>query len=78
MVTSGANANIMANWFPLALMPATRLWLMNLPEGSVESLTDLCEQFMSAFHGGYKRPGTMNDLHALIQRPCEMHGYFMQ
>ena len=39
---------------------------------------ELCEQFVNAFQGGYKRPGTVNDLLALVQRPGETQRSFMQ
>ena len=51
---------------------------MNQPEGSIRSWRDMCEQFVNAFQGGYKRPGTMNDLYALFQEPNEMLRHFMQ
>jgi hypothetical protein len=44
----------------------------------VRSWEDLCEQFVNAFQGGYKRPGTLNDLLALSQRPKETLRSFMQ
>ena len=71
MVAAGADDKVMANWFSMVLKPAVRSWLMNLPEKSVASWADLCDQFVSAFQGGYKRPGTMNDLHLVIQGPGE-------
>jgi hypothetical protein len=43
MVAAGVDAKIMANWFPLAVMPTTWSWLMNLPEGSIESWAQLCD-----------------------------------
>ena len=55
-----------ANWFPLALGPSAQRWIMHLPEASIWSWPDLCEQFVNAFQGGYKRPGTMGDLHSLV------------
>jgi hypothetical protein len=78
MVATGANDWIMANWFPLALTPSARSWLMNLPKGSVESWADLCYQFVSVFQGGFKCPGTMADLQAIVQKPGEMLRSFMQ
>ena len=78
MVASGADDKVMANWFPMAMKPAVRSWIMNLPERSVGSWADLCDQFVSAFQGGYKRPGTMNDLHLVIQGPEERMRGFMQ
>ena len=67
----GGNTKVMANWFPLALQPETRSWLMNLPPNSIRSWDDLCEQFVGAFQGGYARPGVVGDLHILVQQPGE-------
>ena len=50
---AGGNTKVMANWFPLALQPETRSWLMNLPPNSIRSWDDLCDQFVGAFQGGY-------------------------
>ena len=78
MVAAGADDKVMANWFPMALRPAVRSWLMNLPEKSVASWADLCDQFVSAFQGGYRRLGTTNDLHLVIQGPEERLRSFRQ
>jgi hypothetical protein len=45
---------------------------------TVHSWEDLCEEFINTFQGGYKRPGTLNDLLALSQRPKETLCSFMQ
>jgi hypothetical protein len=66
------NERVMENWFPLALKPNARSWLMNLPEGTVKSWPDLCNQFIGAFEGRYKCPGVVSDLHNLVQKPGEM------
>ena len=78
LAAAGADHKVMANWFPLALGPSAQKWIMNQPEGSIRSWRDLCEQFVNAFQGRYKRPGTMNDLYALVQEPGEMLHHFMQ
>ena len=78
MAAAGADHKVMANWFPLALGLLAQKWIMNIPEGSIRSWRDLCEQFVNAFQGGYKRPGTMNDLYALVQELNEMLCHFMQ
>jgi hypothetical protein len=49
-----------------------------MPEGCIWSWLDLCEKFVYAFQGGYKCPGTMNDLHALVQKPEETLRHYMQ
>lgn len=69
----------MANWFPLALKPNARSWLMNHPAGSVSSWQDLCDQFVSGFQGRYKHPSTISVLHLLIQKTDEtLHKYIQR
>src|SRR5664279_1744907 len=69
---------VMANWFPMALKEAACMWLMNLPEGSVSSWGELCEQFVANFKGTYERPLTLNDLRAVRQRPGETLRKYIQ
>lgn len=63
IVAAGGRKRALANWFPMALKPSIRSWLMNLPESSISSWDDLCKQFVGSFQGGYKRPGMPSDLH---------------
>jgi hypothetical protein len=77
-IVDGGNPHVLANWFPLALMAPASDWLLHLPRGSVWSWEHLCEQFVNAFQGRYKRPGTLNDLLVLSQHPKEMLRSFMQ
>ena len=37
MVAAGADQRVMANWFLLALGPTPQKWIMNQPEGSIQS-----------------------------------------
>jgi hypothetical protein len=37
ILAAGGNGAIMANYFPVALTGTTRSWLMNLPEGTLDS-----------------------------------------
>jgi hypothetical protein len=37
ILAAGGNEAIMANYFPVALMGTVRSWLMNLPEGTLDS-----------------------------------------
>ncbi|XBI15320.1 hypothetical protein VPH35_057756 [Triticum aestivum] len=68
----------MANWFPLALEGSARSWLMNLPEGSISSWEELCEQFVASFKGTYKQPATISDLQAVKQRPRDTLRQYVQ
>jgi hypothetical protein len=38
---------------------------MNLPEASIASWGELCEQFVANFRGTYEHPCTRNDLRAV-------------
>jgi hypothetical protein len=42
ILAAGGNEVVMANYFPVALIGTARLWLMNLPEGSLMSWQELC------------------------------------
>jgi hypothetical protein len=51
---------------------------MNLPEGTLDSWSELCHQFMANFESAYARPGNETDLHAIQQRPGESLRTFTQ
>jgi hypothetical protein len=68
----------MANYFPVALTGMARSWLMNLPEGTLDSWSELCYQFMTNFESIYDQPGNNTDLHAVEQRPEESLRSFIQ
>jgi hypothetical protein len=68
----------MANYFSVALTGTVRSWLMNLPEGTLDSWSELCHQFMANFESAYARPGNETDLHAIQQRPGESLRTFTQ
>ena len=78
VLAAGGNEKVLANWFPLALKPHIRSWLMNLPESSISSWADLCNHFVGAFQGGYKRPGMPSNLHVLPQGPDESLRKYVQ
>jgi hypothetical protein len=42
ILTVGGNEVIMANYFPVALIGMARSWLINLPEGTLDSWSELC------------------------------------
>jgi hypothetical protein len=74
----GGNEAVMANYFPVALMGTARSWLMNIPEGTLHSWSELCHQFTANFESTYARPGNETDLHAIQQRPRESLLSFVQ
>jgi hypothetical protein len=49
ILTAGGNEAIMVNYFPVALTEIARSWLMNLPEGTLDSWSELCHQFTANF-----------------------------
>jgi hypothetical protein len=67
ILTAGGNEAVMANYFLVALMRMARSWLMNLPEGTLHSWSELCCQFTANFESAYARPGNETDLHAIQQ-----------
>jgi hypothetical protein len=69
---------IMANYFPVALTGTAQSWLMNLPEGTLDSWPELCRQFTANFESAYARPGNETDLHAIQQRLGESLRSFIQ
>jgi hypothetical protein len=78
ILTVGGNEAVMVNYFPVALTGMARLWLMNLPEGSLTSWVELCRQFVASFKRTYARLGNKVDLHTMQQCPGESLRSFMQ
>jgi hypothetical protein len=78
ILAAGGIETIMANYFLVALTGMARSWLMNLPEGSLDSWSELCHQFMTNFESAYARPGNETDLHAIQQHPGESLRTFVQ
>ena len=75
---AGSDDRVMANWFPMSLKDAAHSWLMNVPEASIRSWGELCEQFVANFKGTYEHPLSLNDLHALKQRQGETLRKYIQ
>jgi hypothetical protein len=71
ILAAGGNVAVMANYFPVALTGTARSYLMNLPEGTLHSWSELCRQFTANFESTYARPGNETDLHAIQQCPEE-------
>ena len=44
---------------------------MHLPENSISSWADLCNEFVGAFTGGHQEPGRPSDLQVLPQKEGE-------
>jgi hypothetical protein len=62
---TGGNEAIMVNYFRVALTGTAKSWLMNLPERTIDSWSELCCQFTVNFESAYARPGNETDLHAI-------------
>jgi hypothetical protein len=78
ILAAGGDEAIMANYFPVALTGTAGSWLMNLPEGTLDSWPELCRQFTTNFESAYARPGNETELHAVQQRPRESLRSFIQ
>jgi hypothetical protein len=78
ILAAGENETIMANYFPIALTETTQSWLMNLPEGTLDSWSELCHQFMINFESTYARSDNETDLRVTQQRPGESLRSFIQ
>jgi hypothetical protein len=68
----------MANYFHIALTETARSWLMNLPERTLDSWSELCRQFTANFESVYARPDNETDHHAIQQCPGESLCSFVQ
>jgi hypothetical protein len=65
MLAAGGDEVIMANYFPVALTRMARSWLMNLPEGTLNSWSELGRQFTVNLESAYARSGNETDLHTV-------------
>ncbi|GJN38285.1 hypothetical protein PR202_gb27313 [Eleusine coracana subsp. coracana] len=52
----------MANYLPVCLDPAVRIWLTSLLEESITSWGDLNRKLIESFHATCSRPGNHFDL----------------
>ena len=75
---AGGDDKVMANWFSHALKDSALSWLLNLPEDSIDSWEELCQQFVANFKGTYERALIYNDLRAVRQKPGETLRRYIQ
>ncbi|GJN20393.1 hypothetical protein PR202_gb07765 [Eleusine coracana subsp. coracana] len=61
----------MANYLPVFLEPAVRIWLTSLPEESVTSWGDLNRKLIESFQATCNRPGNHFDLTRIKQKGDE-------
>jgi hypothetical protein len=62
---------VKANFLHTALTGATRSWLINLPEASIQSWDKLCAMFIGNFQDTYECPSTAETLKTIKQRHDE-------
>lgn len=69
----------MAKCLPMAVKDAARSSLLNLPEDSVSSWSDLRGLFVANFEGTHEHPLSVNDLFRVKQHPGEtLHKYIQR
>jgi hypothetical protein len=78
ILATGGDEAVMANYITVALTGMARSWLMILPEGTLDSWSELCHQFTANFESAYARPGNETDLHTIWQRQGESLRSFIQ
>ncbi|GJN13527.1 hypothetical protein PR202_gb00240 [Eleusine coracana subsp. coracana] len=59
---AGGDSYVMANYLPVCLDPAVRIWLTSLPEESITSWGDLNKKLIKSFQATCNRPGNHFDL----------------
>lgn len=74
----GRDEKVLANYFPLALRTNVRPWLVHLPENSISSWADLCNEFVGAFTGGHQEPRQLSNLYVLLQKEGETLWKYIQ
>jgi hypothetical protein len=62
---------VKANFLSTVLTGATRLWLINLPKGSVTLWDHLCAMLIGNFQGTYEHPSTVETLKTIKQKHDE-------
>jgi hypothetical protein len=68
---TGGDDRVTANFLPTALTGTVRSWLINLPEGSINSWDQLCATFIGNIQGTYERPSTAETLRTIRQKHDE-------
>ncbi|GJN40077.1 hypothetical protein PR202_gb29245 [Eleusine coracana subsp. coracana] len=66
--SAGGDSYIMANYLPICLDPAVRIWLTSLPKESITSLGDLNRKLTESFQATCNRPGNHFDLTRIKQK----------
>ncbi|GJN25105.1 hypothetical protein PR202_gb12892 [Eleusine coracana subsp. coracana] len=69
--SAGGDSYIMANYLPVCLDPAIRIWLTSLPEESITSWGDLNKKLIECFQATCNRLGNHFDLTQINQKTDE-------
>ncbi|GJN41374.1 hypothetical protein PR202_gn00741 [Eleusine coracana subsp. coracana] len=69
--SAGGDSYVMANYLPVCLDPAVRIWLASLPEESVTSCGDLNRKLIECFQATCNRSGNHLDLTQVKQKGDE-------
>ncbi|GJN40022.1 hypothetical protein PR202_gb29184 [Eleusine coracana subsp. coracana] len=69
--SAGGDSYVMANYLPVCLDPAVRIWLTSLPEESVTSWGDLNRKLIESFQATCNQPGNHFDLTRIKQKGDE-------
>jgi hypothetical protein len=67
----GGDDQVKANYLPTALTDAARLWLNNLPKGTIYNWDQLCAIFIGNFQSTDERPSTVETLKTIKHKPDE-------
>ncbi|GJN28804.1 hypothetical protein PR202_gb16971 [Eleusine coracana subsp. coracana] len=69
--SAGGDSYVMANYLPVCLDPAVRIWLTSLLEQSITSWGDLNRKLIESFQATCNRPGNHFDLTQIKQKTDE-------
>src|SRR3954462_10751101 len=76
-ISSWPNSRWAVRYIPQMLEGPDRVWLNNLPPGSINSWIDFHDAFVSNFTSTYKRPNRPQQLAMCNQRPNETDREFL-
>ncbi|GJN40190.1 hypothetical protein PR202_gb29370 [Eleusine coracana subsp. coracana] len=76
--SAGGDSYVMANYLPVCLDPAIRIWLTSLPEESITSWGDLNRKLIESFQATCNRPGNHFDLTRIKQKTNEPLRYYIK
>ena len=69
---AGGDTNIMANYLPIMLTPATMSWFTSLAPDSIGSWEELKKVFTGNYMATCTQPVTKHDLNHIYQKPSKL------